>query len=181
MMRRVIPVLSFISVLTACKEEAPFASDTPTLKITKSVVIHAPADKVWQKINDFNALHRWLPTIAKTQITRGQNNKPGAIRLLTLEDGGTVAQELLAYNSADKTYTYRIIRGALPVSNYKSIVVVTSIGSNQSKVIWSSTFQRKDRAGKPARGAGDKAASEAITSAYQAGLLNLRKIMEHGN
>jgi mxaD protein len=181
MVRRLLPVLSFVAVLAACGGEAPSRSAAPTLKVTKSVEINAPADQVWRKINDFNALHRWLPTIAKTEITRGQNNKPGAVRLLTLKAGGTVEQLLLAYNPAGMSYTYRIIRGVLPVSNYKSTITVESTGRNKSKVTWSSKFQRKDRMGKPAPGAGDKAAIDAVKSPYQAGLNNLKKIAERAS
>lgn len=177
-MRTVIVLLSFAAFATACSDEAPSTSAAPTLKVIKRVELNAPAAEVWQRLDDFNALHRWLPTIAKTEIIRGKNNKPGAIRLLTLKAGGTVEQELLAYDPAEMSYTYRIIRGVLPVSHYRSTVKVESLGNDRSRVTWAGEFKRKDTGPNPAQGADDEAAIKAVEFPYQAGLKNLKNITE---
>jgi carbon monoxide dehydrogenase subunit G len=180
-MPKLISLLSLLSVLAGYNGDALGASSARTLKVAKSVEISAPASKVWHVIDDFNALHRWLPTIEETQITKGQNNKPDAIRLLSLRAGGTVEQKLLAYDADGMSYTYNILRGVLPVSDYESTIKVEPAGRNQTKVNWTSTFRRKDTGDKPAPGADDKAAIMAVSSAYQAGLTNLKRIAERDN
>jgi uncharacterized protein YndB with AHSA1/START domain len=181
LMRKLIVLFPFLPILAACNGDVPSASDARTLKVTKSVEISAPASRVWRIINDFNALHRWLPTIEETQITKGRNNKPGTIRRLSLRTGGIVEQELLAYHADDMSYRYKILRGVLPVSNYKSTIKVEPMGQNLTKVTWTSTFRRKDTGDKPMPGADDKAAIKAVSSAYQAGLTSLTRIAERGN
>jgi len=133
MLRKVVFLMSLAFGLAACSGESPATSSTPMLKVTKSVEIDAPPALVWQKVKDFDALHEWLPTIAKTRITRGHNNTPGAVRLLTLKKGGTVEQELLAYDAAGMSQTWRIIRGVLPVSDYKSTIRVEAVGDKQEQ------------------------------------------------
>jgi mxaD protein len=180
MLRTVIFLISLAFGLAACNDESPPDYGAPMLKVTKSVEIDAAPVRVWQEIKDFNALHEWLPTIARTRIVRGHNNEPGAVRLLTLKTGGTVEQELLAYDAADMSQTWRIIRGVLPVSDYKSTIRVEALGDNKSKVIWTGEFRRKDTGDKPQERADNKAAIDAIRSPYQAGLGNLKKIAEGG-
>ncbi|MGH8502429.1 MAG: SRPBCC family protein [Gammaproteobacteria bacterium] len=180
MPRKVVFLLSLAFGLAACGGEPPATSSTPMLKVTRSVEIDAPPALAWQKIKDFDALHEWLPTIARTRITRGHNNTPGAVRLLTLKKGGTVEQELLAYDAAGMSQTWRIIRGVLPVSDYESTIRVEALGDDRSKVIWTGEFRRRDTGDKPQEGEDDKAAIDAIESRYRAGLSNLKKIIERG-
>jgi uncharacterized protein YndB with AHSA1/START domain len=181
MMHKIICALPLVPFLTACGGEAPSTAEAPRLAVHERVELNAPAEAVWRKIKDFNALHRWLPTIAKTEIIRGANNQPGAVRRLSLKAGGTVEQELLAYVPGDMRYTYRIIRGALPVSDYESTIAVQPIGGNRSIVTWSSHFRRKDTRENPTQDANNKAAIDAVKSAYKSGLSNLKKMAERGN
>ncbi len=180
-MMKIIRTLSVIPFLMACAGEDPAIGKAPRLTVNERMELDAPAEVVWRKIKDFNALHRWLPTIAKTKIIRGTNNEPGAVRKLSLKAGGAVEQELLAYAPADMRYTYRIIRGVLPVSDYESTITVQPIGSNKSVVIWSSEFRRKDTGENPAQNANNKAAINAVTSAYESGLSNLKDSVERGS
>lgn len=116
----------------------------PALKTTESVTINAPASEVWTRVKDFDGLHKWHPAVAKDEIVAGENNKPGAVRLLTLKDGGTIKEELQKMNNAGKSYQYKIIEGVLPVSSYSSTVSVKEAGKGKSKVTWSGNFKRKD-------------------------------------
>lgn len=154
------------------------AAGANTLKVEESVEIKAPADKVWAKVSNFNDLGAWHPAIKSTQITSGENNKVGATRLLTLQDGGTVKEKLLAYNSKKMTFKYAIIESVLPVSSYVSSVTVMAEKDNTSKVVWKGSFKRKDLSDKPATGQDDEAATKTITSVYRGGLDNLKKISE---
>lgn len=155
-----------------------FAAETKTLKVQEEVVINAPASKVWDKASNFGDFGAWHPAVKKTEIVSGTNNKKGAVRLLTLQDGGTIKERLLAYNLKSMSYKYAIIEGVLPVSLYVSTVTVKAQGENKSLVVWKGTFKRKDLSEKPAAGQDDEAAVKAITGVYRGGLDNLKKISE---
>jgi mxaD protein len=69
---------------------------------------------VSDEINDFDDLNEWRSVVAGPETTkRGDDNRPGAVRLLTLGDGGTIKEELMAYDDAGMSYTYKILGGVL--------------------------------------------------------------------
>lgn len=87
-----------------------------TAHITHS--FDAPIDKVWEIMHDFNGLSNYHPAIIHSLIEEGKvNNQIGCIRRLTLESG-FVREELLTLDAPTYTFTYAIIDGTLPVSNY---------------------------------------------------------------
>jgi mxaD protein len=102
----------------------------------------------------------------------------GAVRLLTLQDGGTIKEKLLSYDPAGHKFKYAIVEGVIPVSNYTSTFVVTSAGKGKATVTWSGRFQRKNLADNPADNENDKTATDAITGVYKSGLDNLKKVVE---
>ncbi len=154
------------------------ADEAKSLSAHEEVTINAPAAKVWERVSNFNDLGAWHPAVKTTEIVTGSNNKVGAERLLTLQDGGTIKEKLLAYNAKAKTFKYTIIEGVLPVSSYVSSVTVKSAGKDKSRVVWNGTFKRKDTSATPAEGQDDATAVKVITSVYRGGLDNLKKISE---
>ena len=114
------------------------------LKVSNSISIDAPADKVRQQIKDFSGLNTWHPALESDKIVAGTDNTVGAERLLTLKGGGTIKENLLAYNPTGHTFKYSILEGVLPVSHYTATVTVAPAGKGLSKVTWAGSFQRKD-------------------------------------
>jgi mxaD protein len=155
-----------------------FADTAKVLKVKESVEINAKADDVWNKVSNFGDLGAWHPAVKNTEIQAGENNKKGAVRLLTLQDGGTIKEKLTAYNTKTKTFSYDIIEGVLPVSHYHSTLVVKAGKDGHSTVTWQGAFKRKDLSATPAKGAGDEDAVNTITAVYKGGLENLKKISE---
>jgi mxaD protein len=159
---------------------AASASTAKTLKVQDSVEIKAPAADVWAKVNNFGDLGAWHPAVAKTEITAGKNNQKGAMRVLTLQDGGKITEKLTAYNAKKMTYTYIITEGVLPVSSYKSTVTVKAGKGGMTTVVWSGSFKRKDLSAKPKEGEDDETALKTIKTVYRAGLENVQKMFAGG-
>jgi mxaD protein len=153
-------------------------ADAPVLKVSKSVTINASADKVWAKAKDFSGLNTWHPAVESDKIIEGTDNKPGAVRLLTLKGGGTIKEKLLTHNDLGHTFKYSILEGVLPVSNYTSTFTVAAEGKNKAKVTWSGSFQRKNTGPSPGEKENDKTATDTMSGVYQSGLDNLKKIVE---
>jgi mxaD protein len=150
-----------------------------TLKVEKTVDIDAPVDEVWDAIKDFDSLHIWHPAFASDEIIKGENNKPHAVRKLTVKDGPSFTEELLEFDPANHTYSYRIIESPLPVRDYVSRITVTaSAKGGGSRVLWSGTFKRKSTSDTPPENENDAAATNLITGVYESGLANLRKIVQ---
>ncbi len=152
--------------------------EAPILHVTKSVTIDAPADKVWNAVKDFNALNTWHPAVDKDEIVAGRNNRAGAERLLTLKGGGTIRERLLRFNPANRAFAYEIVEGVLPVSDYRSRLVVRAAGDDKSTVTWSGRFKRKNVGANPGDNENDKTAVDTVSGVYQGGLDNLKKMLE---
>src|ERR1700757_4105134 len=122
-MKRIIALVYFSLLLAA--STAAFAAAT-MLNVSKSVTINAPADKVWAKVKDFGGLDKWHPAVASDKVIEGTDKKVGAVSLLTLKDGGTIKEKLLAHDDLRHSYRYSILEGVLPVSNYTSTLTVAA-------------------------------------------------------
>lgn len=170
-------IKAIVFAVFAAAATTSFAA-APVLKVTKQVTVNASVDKVWDKIKDFDGLANWHPALAKDEIVAGKNNVAGAERLLTLKDGGTIKEKLLGFDGKHHMYKYEILEGVLPVSHYRSTISVKSAGKGKSTVTWSGAFKRKDTGPNPAKNENDETATSTIGSVYQAGLDNLKKMME---
>jgi mxaD protein len=167
--------LAFVAAMLVCG--SAFADPPKTLKVTKSVDVAAPVDKTWDTIKDFDSLNKWHPGFSADEIQKGENNKVGAVRKLTVKDGPSFTEELLAFDDAKHTYKYRIIESPLPLRDYVSHITVTPGAKGGSHVTWVGSFKRKSTSDTPAEGENDEAALKLINSVYGAGLDNLEKTL----
>ena len=141
------------------------------LNVYETVDVNAPARKVWDAVKDFNGLSKWHPAFSEAIIVEGQNNTPGAKRKLTLKDGPSFIEELIAFDDKGMTLRYVILGDApLPVAEYDSTLKVVALGPNTSAVIWRGAFF--------AKGAKDDDVIKALRGAYRAGLDNVKKTNE---
>jgi len=173
---KIMNAVALASALSVASGQVHAAA--PWLHVTQTVEIQAPAAKVWDAAKNFDQLNTWLPPVAKDEIVEGHNNSVGAVRLLTLKDGGTVKEKLLAFSPAARTFRYEIVESVLPVSHYTSVFTVKSAGHGKSTVTWSGRFKRKNEGPNPGDNENDKAAKDTITGVYQAGLSTLKKMLE---
>lgn len=166
-----------VAVLSSACASMP-KDKAANLMVEEKVTINAPAEKVWAKVANYGDLGAFHPAVAKTEIKSGTNNTKGAVRLLTLQDGGTVNETLTHYSAANKTYSYVINESVLPVSHYSAKIAVKPISANVSEVVWNANFARKDFSDTPAEGKDDAAALNTIKAVFRGGLDNLKKITE---
>ncbi len=142
------------------------------LNVYQTIDIAAPARKVWDTVKNWDNLHGWHPAFASTQLLSGQNNTVGSVRRLTLKDGPSFDEELLAFDDAAMKLRYKIIGEApLPITDYDSTIQVLATGAGKSTVVWRSHFV-------PKPGAKDNVVIEAVTQLYLGGLQNLKQSIE---
>jgi uncharacterized protein YndB with AHSA1/START domain len=89
-------------------------------KVYRSAVIRAPVETVWAAVRDFNALPRWHPAIATSEIEAGSAaDRVGCVRRFTRKsDGGLLREQLLALSDTERAFTYNILVSPMPVANY---------------------------------------------------------------
>ncbi|MGZ8144762.1 MAG: SRPBCC family protein, partial [Methylosarcina sp.] len=159
-------------------------------KTEEEIVIDAPAQKVWEIIKDYGNMS-WHPGVKS--VTNPDGNKKGAIRVLTLNDGGTITEELKKYDEAKMSYSYKITEmstaktishaGAeekvpvLPVDNYAASIEVEPQGG-KSKVSWKAAYYRAYMNNNPPAEMNEEAANTAVTAVLKQGLANLKTLAE---
>lgn len=156
-------------------------------KVTESVEINAPADKVWAVVGNFQDMS-WAPSVAKTEGTG--DNKPstgsgndGATRKLTLKSGGVIEEMLDAYDAKEMTYSYEITKvdvKVLPVNDYSSHITVTANGADKSTLEWKGAFYRGFMNNDPPPELSDEAAKKAVTDLYKSTLEAVKAKIEGG-
>ncbi|MGO1120315.1 SRPBCC family protein [Rhodovibrionaceae bacterium A322] len=111
-------------------------------KVYTSSVIAVPADRVWAKIRDFNALPDWTPFVAESRIEEGQpSDKIGVVRNFRLLDGGVIRERLLALSDYDYSFSYSILESPMGVENYVANVRLFPVtDGDQTFVEWSAEF-----------------------------------------
>jgi len=103
-----------------------------------SGVVPASADAVWSLIRDFNGMPGWHPAITASELTEGgSGTEVGAVRRLTLGDGGVVVEQLRELHDADRRCTYEIRESPFPVRRYLSTFRVAPVtASGQAFIEW---------------------------------------------
>ena len=138
---------------------AAAAGHAGELSVQREMAIDRAPATVWKMVGDFNALDVWHPAVTRSTAT---GTAPGATRLLTLGNGATISEKLLARDPARHSYSYAILKSPLPVKNYKSTLQLSPTPDGKTLMRWSSTFE--------AAGADDAKAQEVIQGIYDAGL-----------
>jgi Polyketide cyclase / dehydrase and lipid transport len=112
------------------------------IKLYTSSVIDAPADAVWQRIRDFNALPNWHPLIADSRIEQNlPSDRIGCVRNFRTRDGGTIRERLLTLSDYDYECTYAILESPMGVENYVATLKLTPItDGNRTFAEWSAEF-----------------------------------------
>ena len=166
-----------IAATLLCPGSAAWAHGPTRQKVAETVTIAAPPDAVWNRIKDFAAMQNWHPAVESTQATAG--SEVGSVRTLNLKGGGKIVEELTRYSTDERRFAYKMTDpGPIPVTNYSSTLSVTPGEGGTSVVEWKGGFYRGDPNNNPAPERNDEAAIAAITGVYQAGLGNLKKIVE---
>ena len=152
-------IASGVAATTAVLAAGAFAAGS--LSVSREITVDRPPATVWKLLGEFNALDVWLPPVLNSAFT-GSPTQAGAVRVLDLGNDASVTEQLLAYSSADRRYTYAFLKSPLPVKNYVATLELSTAPEGKTLIKWHSTF---DAAGVP-----DEQARQAILGIYDAGL-----------
>ncbi|UCD69567.1 MAG: SRPBCC family protein [Betaproteobacteria bacterium] len=135
-----------------------------------STNIDAPASRIWDIVKDYDGLDVWHPVFSGADIKSGTNNEVGAVRTLTIKDGPSFDEELLAWDGYNRTFTYRVIDPApIPVKNYRSTMTVMQLEPGVSNVTWRSSYQNNSNGEMS-----DVEVIDFLNGVYKAGLEQVR-------
>ena len=135
-------------------------------RVSLTIDLPVPADRVWETIGGFNDLAKWHPAVAGSEETKSGNS---TVRTLHLHGGGTLVERLEAIDDKAHSYSYSILEGPLPVTRYRATLQISEKSDgNGCRVEWSSEFEPS--------GAPESDVVKVVRGIYEAGFGNLRKI-----
>jgi len=170
---------SLVAAAIAAVFAAPaFAGAPKMLHVTEKVEINAPVEKVWDAVKNYDGLNTWHPGFSGDEIVKGENNKVGAVRKLTVKDGPSFTEELLAWNAKTHSYKYKIIESPLPIDKYSSTVTVKAAGKDKSVIVWNGDYKRKNASANPPEAESDAGVLKLIHGVYRGGLDNVKATLE---
>ena len=107
-----------------------------------SSVIDAPAQKVWDRVRDFNGLPNWHPAIRESRIEENQPaDRVGCVRDFRLQNGDRIRERLLGLSDFDMFCTYAILESPMPLENYVATLRLTPISDGDRTFIeWTAQF-----------------------------------------
>jgi mxaD protein len=148
-------------------------------RVTETVDIHAPPDKVWQVVGDFAGFAAWNPQVLKATADKG--NQANSKRHATLKNGAELIDSMDFYDAANMTYGYRLMNEDVqkfPVSFYSATITVKPDGQG-SQVEWIGNFYRADTQNEPPPGLDDEAAEKTMHDFLRGGLDGLKARLEN--
>lgn len=97
-------------------------------RVYVSSVIGAPAERVWERVRDFNGLPKWHPRIRESRIEDAlPADKVGCIRNFQLQNGDTIREQLLGLSDYDMFCTYAILESPMPLEDYVATLRLTPV------------------------------------------------------
>jgi len=159
-----------------------FAHGPSRQKVTREVIVNAPAAKTWQAIADFCSIETWHPAVVACEGTG--SNEPGATRILRIGsvDGPQIHEELQKYDPDKMMMKYKITKtdnAVIPVTTYSAFLSVKANDDGTATVQWRGGFYRAYPNNNPPPELNDEAAVTAVTGVYVAGLEGIRTLVEN--
>lgn len=150
-------------------------------KISESIEINAPADKVWAVVGDVKNAD-WMQNVTKTEVSGDVPNK--FKRTLTLKNGNQILETSNKYKPDDKMFSYYIEKvdvKDLPANDYSATITVEPAGDAKSKVEWKAAFYRGYMNNDPPPELNDEASEKGVGAWIKASLANLKAKVEKGS
>ncbi len=174
MRKLAITLLAFFALMP----NVSYSDDRPLLVVAEMIEINAGPVEVWNLVKRFDGLVNWHPAFSGSPLVKGKDGQVGAVRALTLKDGPTFTEELIAFNEQGMTYTYDIVESPLPIDQYQASLTVKANTAGGSTVTWIGTFKRKNPRDNVPEAESDAGTMKLISGAYQAGLQTVKKMLE---
>lgn len=131
--------------------------------VTVSKQLTNTPDEVWCVVGGWNTLPVWHP-----EVTTSRLEADGLLRRVRLADGMEIVEQLEHYDRAERRYTYTIIESPLPLSSYRSTILVMP-EDDGALTTWSTEFE--------AKGAPADEIAETLRTFYSVGLDNAQFLL----
>lgn len=102
-----------------------------------------PADRTWEILDDFGAVHRYHPLVDRSPIQNGIDSGLGAERVCHFDDGNSIKERITDYEEG-RAYTVKIVdTGRFPLRSAVARLSVEPLERDRSRVGFEMSFEPK--------------------------------------
>lgn len=112
-------------------------------QISTALKVKLPAAKVWQVLNDYQAIEKYAPTIKSSVIEGDVQTGLGAKRRVTFHhDGSSLVEKIVNYEEG-RGYTMAVSELAAPMKTMQAEIHVESVDADNSEIFMTVGFEVK--------------------------------------
>jgi len=138
---------------------------------SRSIIISAPSEKVWEIVGNPVSLPDWIPGIKRTVYTSDIKKGVGTVREITLDDGLLIEEHFVAWK--EKEYvSYIMVRG-FPLRGYFATMAMQALDEEAVLFTWSVYYTTQEMTDTEFKGF-----STNLRAFFEGTLKNLKKILE---
>ena len=128
-------------------------SNMSELDHSRTVVIDAPLEKVWETLADLGNVSNWIPTVKTSTVTSSQTDGLDSTRVCTLSPMGTITEEVAAWEP-NKRLLIDIVefKGMPMMRTSQAEFVLESVSDSETRVTISMGLCRRDGRGRSRNG-----------------------------
>ncbi|MBM3115830.1 SRPBCC family protein [Jeongeupia naejangsanensis] len=109
-----------------------FAAEPDQPKIVLEQKFDVSAEKAWGKLGTFCSIAHWQSLVRDCLV---EERSDGIYRVVVMKNDTAYTERLETFSQSDRSFSYSILSGPLPVNQYRSELKVESRGS-ESKLVW---------------------------------------------
>ncbi|NRB37225.1 MAG: SRPBCC family protein [Pseudomonadales bacterium] len=136
-------------------------------EIEVSRIFDHPAKIVWKKFGKFCAIQKWQSLVDTCDV---YENKRGIHRTIVMKDGGVFVERLQEYSDSRRQFSYNILSGPVPISDYVATLHYQNIGHRQTELTWTANFSVAEDT--------ETAVIEDLTALFENGFDGMESILD---
>jgi uncharacterized protein YndB with AHSA1/START domain len=138
---------------------------------SRSIIISAPPEKVWEILGNPVGLADWIPGIKQTVYTSNIKKGVGTVREITLDDGLLIEEHFVAWKEREYV-SYIMVRG-FPLRGYFATMAMQPLDEAAVLFTWSVYYTTQEMTDTEF-----KEFSTNLRAFFEGTLKNLKKILE---
>jgi uncharacterized protein YndB with AHSA1/START domain len=147
------------------------AKSTHNDSYSRSIIISASPEKVWEIVGNPVSLPDWIPGIKQTVYASDIKKGIGTVREITLDDGLLIEEHFVAWK--EKEYvSYIMVRG-FPLRGYFATMAMQPLDEGAVLFTWSTYYTTQEMTDTEFKGF-----STNLRAFFEGTLKNLKKILE---
>ena len=129
-----------LSLLLALTLGTTLHAQSADARTTKTQIIEASADDVWEVVRDLDGLADISKFVARVEYT-GPNDVGGQRTCYAPEGQGAYTEAILDLDDAARSYTYAVKEG-VPAAGMVNAFKIVDLGYNKCMLVWTSNYEK---------------------------------------